>query len=275
MTNPLPLSAADLRSFKAFGFLVLRQVLNRDELRTMDGEFCAAMAAQHATPFDGTQRRNAGLLGQDTPFFSSLLDDPRLLNVARQLMGEDILGICVDGNRYVGDTSWHPDHTSNLLPGLKFAIYLQSVRGANGALRVVPGSHLSCPWTDEFSQGMWNTPIAQVPAFVLDSDPGDVVVFDTRLWHGSSGGSADRRMSTVVYYANPASPEAVAAFQRQGELIIESLRLAGAAQHWLYPASWLAQPQMSLTRRRWIERLTEIGFLTTPGLIEPPLATAR
>src|ERR1700677_2659704 len=133
---PSPLSAAELRSFKAFGFLVLRQVLTRDELRTMEGEFATAMATQHSVPFDGSKRHNAGLMGQDTPFFAELLDEPRFLDVARQLMGEDILGICIDGNRYVGDTGWHPDHTTNLLPGLKFAIYLQSVRGGSGALRV-------------------------------------------------------------------------------------------------------------------------------------------
>jgi len=44
------------------------------------------------------------------------------------------------------------------------------------------------------------------PATALCSEPGDLVAFDLRLWHGSWGGKTDRRMCTVVYYKNPETP---------------------------------------------------------------------
>jgi hypothetical protein len=218
-------------------------------------------------------------MDEETPLFASLLEDPRFVAPARQLYGEDVLGICVDGNRYVGDTGWHPDSADPSQYGVKFAIYLQPVRAETGALRVLPGSHRQCPWSLEFFAGMQQRPIAEVPAHALESDPGDVVAFDLRLWHASRGGAADRRMCTVVYYADLKTPAGGDALRRMGAQNIVNLRSANGgiptARDYLYPASWVANAGRGPLRQRWIDRLTEVGYLTAPGLVERSVSVAR
>jgi hypothetical protein len=273
------LSDSELSFFRTFGFVVLRNALSGHELATMNAEFDRAMAAQHPEPFDGTRRHNAVMMDEDTPFYASLMEDPRFLAPAQQLYGDDVLGVCVDGNRYVGDTAWHPDSSSPHQFGVKFAIYLQPVRAASGALRVLPGSHRLFPWPQDFFDGMQRRPIAEVPAFALDSDPGDVVAFDLRMWHASCGGAADRRMCTVVYYADVKTPEGQDLLRRQGAQNVENMKhangLAPMLRTHLYSASWVANPGRSAVRQRWIDRLTEIGYLTAPGLVERPEPAPR
>ena len=158
------------------------------------------------------------MLGPSTPFFASLLEDPRLCNVAEQLYGDDTLGIVTDANRYVGHKRWHPDTGSIHQFGVKFAFYLEPVGPDTGALRVIPGSHKR-PFHDELRKALpeLNLEIQAVPAYVCTSEPGDVVAFDLRTWHASYGGSNDRRMCTCVYYNNPKTPEQEAAARKQAE----------------------------------------------------------
>lgn len=51
---------------------------------------------------------------------------------------------------------------------------------------------------------------ADVPAFPVESDPGDMVFFSEGLWHGSFGDRAGRRMFTLIYYENPKSEAQIA-----------------------------------------------------------------
>lgn len=267
------LTADEIARFHAFGFLRLRGLLSDADLARMHAELDQAMAEQHpGETFDGTQRWNAVLMGHDAPFFDALLEDARFLGPARQLYGESTLGICVDGNRYVGDTGWHPDTVDASQYGVKFAIYLPRVRADSGALRVIPGSH-RLPLGDEaFAATMRGLPIAEVPATAIESDPGDVVAFDLRLWHASLGGASDRRMCTVVYYADVDTAAGRDALRRQGAQNVQNIR-GILHRPYLYPREWI--DAASPTRRRWIERLTEVGYLTAPGLVEGTAALAR
>lgn len=43
------------------------------------------------------------------------------------------------------------------------------------------------------------------------------MAFDLRLWHASRGGSSDRHMCTIVYYANPRTDEERQALRNQAE----------------------------------------------------------
>jgi hypothetical protein len=198
--------------FQTFGFLVIRNLLNQSELKTIDEELLRRLDTVFAgRPFDGTARYGAAMMGADTPFYASLLEDPRFLGTARQLYGGDVLATGNGGNRYVGNTHWHPDVGPHHPGGPKFAIYLDPVAAGSGALRVIPGSHQS-PFHDRLrgDLGMHmeksGFDIPDLPAFVCDSEPGDVAVFDMRLWHASCGGSQDRRMCSVEYTRYPRTP---------------------------------------------------------------------
>ena len=131
----------------------------------------------------------------------------------------------------------------------------------SGALRVIPGSHKN-PFHDEVrrSLGESEPPIGEVPAYVCKSEPGDAVAFDLRLWHGSSGGSGDRRMSTVVYYHNPKTPEQEEATRTHATKNFENLERFNRPDDPLFDPDWVANPQRSPRRQRWIDRMRELGF---------------
>jgi ectoine hydroxylase-related dioxygenase (phytanoyl-CoA dioxygenase family) len=267
ITNTAGLTEGQIDFHKTFGYTVLKQLFSADELPTIRKEFDTSMADQYAhTPYDGTERHWAPLMDEETPFFASLMEDPRLLTVARQLYGDDVLGIGTDANRYTGDTRWHRDTRTVHQYGVKFAFYLQPVGANTGALRVIPGTH-RLPNDDQFASGVQSLPLEQVPCAVLTSEPGDVVAFDLRMWHASYGGSDDRHMCTIVYYSNPKDPEGLEALRRQGEGN-SSVKELIPTRPYLYSKRWVSNPYGSPVRQAWIDRLTEVGYFDAPGLVE-------
>ena len=270
-TPPPALSPESVTFFKTFGYLVFRNFFTPDEVQTLNREFDQTLTRQYThMPYDGTKRHWSMMMDEDTPLFASLLESPRFLTPARQMYDDDVLGICVDANRYTGNTGWHVDTASPLQYGVKFAFYLQDVGPDSGALRVVPASHRLFPFTKDFSDGMSKTPLRDVPCQVLESKPGDVVAFDLRLWHASFGGSRDRRMCTVVYYNNPTQPDEVEFLRVQGGSNVQiGLKAFQPQRQYLYSASWIANPTRNPDRQRWINRLREVGYFEAPGVVEP------
>ena len=260
------LSNEQYQHFQTFGFVILRQFFTADEMATLREEFETGLNLAYAhRPFDGSERHWVPQMGPSTPLYASLLEDERFWSITAQLYGEDAFAVGVDANRYVGDTRWHPDHRVDPTQdcyGIKFAFYLDSVGPDTGALRLVPGSHKN-PLHDDLrayiqDQGM---ELADIPSYTCSSEPGDVVAFDVRCWHSSSGGQQGRRMSTCVYYKNPETPEQERAARQRAQ----SSHQAPAQYHRpgdpLIHPHWIANHSASPLRQRWIERLDDLGFL--------------
>lgn len=66
--------------------------------------------------------------------------------------------------------------------------------------------------------------VDEVPATILDSTPGDAIVFDFRLWHGSWKGGVDRRMFSLQYFKNPKTPSERAAMQAHVQGAVDQVR---------------------------------------------------
>ena len=256
--------------FRTFGFVVMPQVFGADELATIEAEYEDGLnAAYPHLPFDGSKRHWTNTLGAVTPFMASMLEDKRFLLTAQQLFGDDVLGMGADANRYVGHTYWHPDHKSDPTKdcyGIKFAYYLDPVGAQSGALRVFPGSHKE-PLHSEVGKTIKRAglEIPDVPGYVCESMPGDVVAFDLRLWHSSWGGSTGRRMCTFVYYHNPKGPEEEAATRVRASNSVKATAQYDRPGDPLYPAHWLENHSGSELRQGWIHRLGELGFLDSPA----------
>jgi len=128
----------------------------------------------------------------------------------------------------------------------------------------VPGSHKL-----RFHQELRGTTkrgkldILTVPSYVCESQPGDVVAFDLRLWHASWGGSAGQRMCTFVYYNNPADPVAEAASRKRAAGFVTMNAHFGRPDEPIYHPAWLENRSGSPLRQRWIQRLDQLGFLAS------------
>ena len=102
--------------------------------------------------------------------------------------------------------------------------------------------------------------VADVPAYVCESNPGDVVAFDMRCWHASHGGATGRRMSTCVYYNNPRSEFEEAATRKRAASSRETPAQFGRPGQPYFPSEWLANPQGNPRRQRWLKRMAALGY---------------
>jgi len=274
------LTEEQIAQFKTFGFVILKNVFTDDELRTIQSEFDSrATLASSYEPFDGTKRQNFNMMGDTTPFFASLLEDPRFAEAAVQMYGR-VIGQNADANRYVTNTYWHYDAGAYEGYGVKFAMYLQSVRADTGALRVIPGSHKQ-PWFEDldsrpplkyawarqdFSRAEADDVIDSIPAYVCESDPGDVVAFDLRIYHASVGGSSDRQMCTLVYRNYPQTPQEMIATIHQAKGYWEERD--NSDEPWnpkrAVPNEWLTNSAGSQMRQRWIEDWKRFSEMADP-----------
>jgi hypothetical protein len=218
----LQLSAQELARIDVFGYLVFAGLLN-DRIDRIVEEFEATFAnpGGYYKPHDGTTRSCILPFIDQTEYLASLIDDPRIDGIFTSLLGEDYNYLGSDGNFYVGSTGWHSDTDwSGRSRGkpprtfYKLALYLDPVSATTGALRVIPGSHR---YGDSFAEDLQRALEKpqdtlgltgdQVPAIALESNPGDVVIFNQTTKHSSWGGSSRRRMFTINCTAHYAEAE--------------------------------------------------------------------
>ncbi len=247
--------------FNTFGFIVLRKVFSEGELTIMNDEFDSLLKIIQRERPDGELPKhfNWSNLGPETPYLSALPEDPRICETAEQLFGEDTVAVSSNSNRRVGDTRWHTDQSHPHSHGMKFAAYLQPLEASNGAFRVIPGSHKQ-PFNDNLKHIKMDSPEISVPSYSCDSAQGDIVLFNFALWHSSWGGSSDRRACTVDFYKNPHTTEEVEGTYDQvkvDEQVYAKVRTYGPGFH----PHWLANPQNSPRRQRWIDWLRKYGFV--------------
>jgi hypothetical protein len=149
-----------------------------------------------------------GMIVLQSRRLQTLLDDPRITEICETLFGEGFSFNGGDGSVYYGDTQWHSDiagglwSEESLVRNAKVAFYLDHLTRETGALRVIPGSHLFgdtfCETlTEQIPSGELGVGGRDIPAYAVETQPGDLVVFDHRLKHASFGGGNRRRMMNL------------------------------------------------------------------------------
>ena len=208
------LTEQQTRFFETFGYLSFPGLFAAEAAaitEAFEDVWAEYGGGHYRRPHDHQQRSSLLPFIDQHPYLCALLDDERIEGVAADLLGEDFNYMSSDGNFYVGDTNWHSDGYDRS-PGyrsIKTAFYLDPMGRDSGCLRFIPGSHnmgdafsdavhevmptgrLDC--TEEF----WGVGGNDVPAQALETEPGDMVVFNHRLKHASYGGSTSRRMFTI------------------------------------------------------------------------------
>lgn len=193
--------------FETFGFLALPGLM-LDCVGEIIGAFEAIWDdhggghAGHA--HDGKQRSCIVPFIDQHERLCALLDDVRIHGILTGLLGDDFNYTGSDGNYYAGDTAWHSDGWGKHVRFVKVAFYLDALTRDTGCLRVIPGSH---HLQDRFANNLqndvrqsadrWGISGGEVPAWPLETQPGDVVVFNHNLKHAAFGGGARRRMFTI------------------------------------------------------------------------------
>ena len=209
------LTDLEINRFRTFGYLAFPGHF-ADEVVGITDAF-EKVWADHGGGHDGRphdhKHRSAlvPFIDQDE-YLCSLIDDPRIHDVVASLLGDDFNYTGSDGNFYVGDTQWHSDgYAAKKYTSIKIAFYLDAVDRDSGCLRVIPGSHhfgdafaeelhRAAPRSaDSDPEGAWGLTGAHVPAVPLESEPGDMVLFNHGTKHASFGGGTRRRMFTINF----------------------------------------------------------------------------
>ena len=211
----MKLTQQQMAYFETFGFLSFPGLLadEVDEIiRRFEKVWAVHGGGHHGREHD-RERRSALLPFIDRDeYLSALLDDPRVDGIASSILGDDYNYTASDGNFYVGNTGWHSDgYGISKYLSIKMAMYLDPVGRDSGCLRVIPGSHhVGDDYGDRLHKGapsskeahqeeLWGITGREVPAVPLESQPGDLVVFNHSLKHASYGGGDRRRMFTMNF----------------------------------------------------------------------------
>src|SRR6516225_2269268 len=139
------LTTAQVDHFATFGFTVLRGYL-ADRAAALRPEADAAIRHAYSATYDervidGISGHYLPMASRLTPVSTSLVcDDPRFIDAAEDLLDGPVIPECPEGVLYFAEAGWHTDDGIGV-SGVKFAAYFDQLTAANGALRLVPGSH--------------------------------------------------------------------------------------------------------------------------------------
>jgi Phytanoyl-CoA dioxygenase (PhyH) len=229
------LTEEQIEYFRTFGFLVLPGGLYGVTLGTLSEDVDAAIAA--AGPRD---TEDGGITGHYIPAADREASAElvrRFQPLAEQLLGREAFPVAAHEILFFAEAWWHVDLGPEV-PSLKVAVYLDTLDARNGALRVIPGTHL-IPQHELGALHRMNP--HQVPCYVIENTPGDVIVFHTHLWHAALNGR-DRRQWSVEYFAFPADEQERSELRRLGP-------------------EWRDEPEWGPVHTSDVERLQEAGLL--------------
>ena len=272
------LTTAQVDHFATFGFTVLRGYL-ADRAAALRPEADAAIRHAYSATYDervidGISGHYLPMASRLTPVSASLVcDDPRFIDAAQQLLGGPVIPECPEGVLYFAGAGWHDDDGIGVR-GVKFAAYFDELTAANGALRLVPGSHhpeqsarlaayrdRRMPVRTDTEATDWQ---ASIPGHVAATVPGDVIAFDLHAWHASSGGR-DRVAWTAVYQR---CPETGAERDRMLRSVHNGFEQAFRGfDTGRYPIwrDWLGDAEAHPRRAPVIGRMRQAGVLDLPG----------
>lgn len=189
--------------YDAFGFLVVRQLFSAAEMEELSRTFDAMLTAERqGAPFPGTKRQSLYAIAEKSELITGLVEDDRIYKTVEALLGPDFIWLCSEGNLYVGDTKWHPDGTRLDFTPMKVSFYLDSLTGKSGSLRVVPGTH-QLPFHEDMKEVAHAVSGPDMPAYCIESEPGDVCFNNMNTWHAAFGGAVGRRHLALNFIPAP------------------------------------------------------------------------
>ena len=201
----MTLSQEQLNFFDTFGYLLIRQFFSSEEIsKIIKGFEWAIQNYGGGKNHDGTSRTTFPGPIEHTPEMCAILDHPSILDLIGGVLGKDFNYAGGDGNYYSGSTGWHPDGNWGQLFAVKVAFYLDPLTRDTGAIRFIPGSHQPDHFVRQKqidvnkSLDLFGISPRDFPgSIVIETNPGDIVIFNHDLYHASFSGGTRRRMFTI------------------------------------------------------------------------------
>lgn len=228
------LTPQQLAHFDTFGFLFFRQVFSAAEMATFT-QTAEEIWREDSQPVEHKERRWSYFV-ERRPLLTELVTDERVYPIIEQLLGPDLLWVGSEGNiSSRSKVGWHPDrkyykegqeHCMDFAQ-IKMMIYLDKVSRDSGCLRVIPGSH-KMPYHKHLAEQEIN-PDAQpfgvdgpeIPCAALESEPGDLLLFNHCIWHASFGGGERRRYVALKFTARPSAAHHIDSLQEYSAGVFE------------------------------------------------------
>ena len=211
------LSDLEVGQFWTFGFTILKGCLSEKEVECLQETHSRVIAeAPVYNYFAENSTRMLGPFVQADDTFADLIEHPGVMEAMRDIWGTECLYIA-GSDMWVNrdDTPWHTDgqpgrHTITL----KTAIYLDEQSKDFGSLNLIPGSHhpeysaalfRSCGYWDKGRPRLRLNPHAIPGTVSVQTRPGDVVLWDNRLWHSAfkRKDGRPRRTMFIGYMPDP------------------------------------------------------------------------
>ena len=211
MTRDTAQAAKDI---EASGFCIIPNVLPADRLGRVREALYRAASEDRARGWeqkfrldyahDDTNQRVWNLLSRD-PVFADLVEDPLALGLVKSTLGWPALLGNISANITGpggGEMVLHADQTYMPQPwsgvqGVNVLWCVDAFTDANGATRVVPGSHLLNRVPGPSDQ--------DVPTLPLEAPAGAMVVMEGRVWHrtGNNRTVDETRAGIFAWYTPP------------------------------------------------------------------------
>jgi ectoine hydroxylase-related dioxygenase (phytanoyl-CoA dioxygenase family) len=215
------LSAEEIAHFDEHGYVILRNRISGPLLEKLQQASLRWIADGHAlkNESDGDGDYNFATRPSGRVLFRinylhnrgeaaslELLGSPEVLGIAESLAGPNFVptyeSLVFKNTGDGAPIDWHQDavHPRNFRI-FNVDVYLDESRKGSGSLRVAPGSHKQvvdvCQLQEEYG---WDAPgVVQT-----ELDPGDVLVHDVMLVHGSEATLANKLRRTIYYEFRPA-----------------------------------------------------------------------
>jgi ectoine hydroxylase len=244
---PGPLRRDELLDYERDGWLLCRGLFSATEVADVQAEVLRLRQADEAARIiepDSAAVRSLFAVHRGAGLLARLTADPRLAGRAQQILGGPVgihqsrvnLKPGFDGREFW----WHSDfetwHVEDGLPAMRVLsvmVMLTRNHAASGPLLVIPGSHttfVSCVGAtpaDHHATSLrrqeYGLPdrdsitalVRQRPVEAVLGEPGDVVLFDGNLLHGSGSNLAPDERCNVFAVYNAVANAALAPFSGQ------------------------------------------------------------
>ena len=221
------ISAEQKAHFDTFGFIHLRQQFSLKEMEEVTRE-ADMLWEEHREGRPLGENQGIQEFVEKGPVMTRMVADDRIWSTVEGLLGPRFVWNGSEGNLSFTNSEhqWHTDRPREPhAASYGFHLYLDKVRADTGCLRVIPGSHRP-PLHDDLlptnkqapdsTMKVYGLSPTDIPGVALESDPGDIVFFSQKIYHGVYGKQPGRRYLKLRFVAWPETDEQIASLMRYG-----------------------------------------------------------